>query len=287
MFEISKRLEATVKFTGSRLPTVAILVLFYLPLTAVVVFSFWDRSGLWMEPAFNLDAYLSIKPLLDQLLKSLVLGVVAGLLSVMLAFPVAYYATYKLPDFHRKVLLSILAIPFFVSPFIRITMLIPLIGDNGIINQTLISIGILDQPLTLLFSDVGILIGALITYTPIVIFTGWLSMSMIDKELIDAAKDLRAGPFTAIRTVVIPLAMPGLSIGALFVIASTMGSTVFPVVLGGPSSTSVGLLVQRSFGQLNVPRASAIMVVSSFIYLIGLVLAAQKLKLDKLFDRFQ
>lgn len=165
-------------------------------------------------------------------------------------------------------------------------MLIPLIGDKGLINDTLISIGILNQPVTLLFSDVGIIIGALVTYTPIVIFTGWLSMSMIDRELIDAAKDLRAGPFTAIRTIVIPLAMPGLSIGALFVIASTMGSVVFPVVLGGPSSTSVGLLVQRSFGQLNVPRASAIMVVSSLIYLIGLVLAARKLNLDELFDRF-
>lgn len=239
-----------------------------------------------MEPALNLDAYLSIGPLLDQLLKSLVLGLVAGLLSVILAFPVAYYATYKLPDFHRVVLLSVLAIPFFVSPFIRITMLIPLIGDNGLINDTLISIGILNQPVSLLFSDVGIIIGALVTYTPIVIFTGWLSMSMIDKELIDAAKDLRAGPFTAIRTVMIPLAMPGLSIGALFVIASTMGSVVFPVVLGGPSSTSVGLLVQQSFGQLNVPRASAIMVVSSVIYVIGLVLAARKLNLDELFDQF-
>jgi ABC-type spermidine/putrescine transport system permease subunit I len=287
MSEITNQLEAAVKYTGARTPIAAILVLFYLPLVAVVIFSFWDRSGLWMEPAFNLDAYLSIEPLLDQLLKSLVLGLIAGLLSVILAFPVAYYATYKLQDFHRLVLLSILAIPFFVSPFIRVTMLIPLIGDNGIINEMLLSIGIIDQPITLLFTDVGILIGALVTYTPIVIFTGWLSMSMIDREFIDAANDLRAGPFTAIRTIVIPLAMPGLSIGALFVIASTMGSTVFPVVLGGPSSTSVGLLVERSFGQLNVPRASAIMVVSSFIYLIGLVLAAQKLKLDELFDRFQ
>lgn len=276
---------STVKAASTALPTVAMAVFFYLPLLAVVVFSFWERSGLWMEPAISFGAYLSLAPLADKIGKSVVIGLVAGALSVVMAFPVAYFATFKLSDFRRMALLSVLAIPFFVSPFIRTTMLIPLLGDSGLINEFLLSTGLISRPLSLLFSDTGIVIGAVVTHTPVVIFTGWLSMSMIDEELLDAAADLRATPITAIRTIIAPLALPGLSVGALFVIASTMGSVIFPVVLGGPGATSVGLLVQRSFGQLNVPRAGAIMVVSSVVYLVGLYFAAKHLEIENMFDR--
>ena len=281
-----QKIRSLIKKVGLNLPTVVISLLFYLPLLAVVIFSFWERSNLWMEPAINFDAYIGLWSVSDQIIESIGIGLVAGTLSLIMAFPIAYYATFKLDGIRQMALLSILAIPFFVSSFIRIGMLIPILGDSGIINETLLTIGIINEPISILFTDRAVVIGALITHTPIVIFTGWLSMSMIDKELLQAAADLGAGPITTIRTIVLPLALPGLSIGALFVVAATMGSTIYPVVLGGPSSTSIGLLVERSFGQLNVPRAAAITVVTTSLYLVALYAVAGRLNLEKMFERF-
>jgi len=239
-----------------------------------------------MEPALSLQAYFDLQSVADQMVQSILVGIFAGAVSVAIAFPVAYYATFKLSAFRRMMLLSVLAVPFFVSPFVRTTMLIPILGNSGVINSALVSIGIVNEPIVLMFSTTGIVIGAVVTHTPVVIFTGWLSMSMVDEELLKAASDLRAKPRTIIRTIIVPLSLPGLAVGGLFVTASTMGSTIYPIVLGGPSSTSIGLLVQRSFGQLNVPRAGAIMVVSSLVYLIGLYIASQGLDVEEMFERF-
>lgn len=282
-----QQLVSILKNVGARVPIAAITLFFYFPLIAVVSFSFWERTGFWMEPALSFQSYIGLQSVADEMAESVVVGLFAGAVSVIIAFPVAYYATFKLPAFRRMVLLSILAVPFFVSPFVRTTMLIPIFGNSGIINDALLTVGVVDEPIDFIFSTSGIIIGAVITHTPVVIFTGWLSMSMIDKELIKAASDLRAKPRTVIRTIIVPLALPGLSVGGLFVIASTMGSTIYPIVLGGPSSTSMGLLVQRSFGQLNVPRAGAIMVVSSIIYLVGLYIAARGLDVEEMFERFE
>jgi spermidine/putrescine transport system permease protein len=272
-----------------RTPMAVMLLGFYVPLLSLFVFSFWERSGLWMEPAFTTAAYETLfSTNVGQLTQSFSMGLTTGLVALVLAFPVAYLVTFISSDFQRMVFLSVFAVPFFVSPFVRILLLVPILGADGVVNTALLSLGLIDQPLGfLLFTNVSVLIGTLVSFMPFVIFTGWLSMEMIDKELKQAAEDLGARPLTTIRTVVGPLALPGLLVGVLFVIAASMGEAIFPRVLGGTDAVSIGLMTQRGFAQLNVPFSAAVTVVSLSAYVIGLVVITRYVSLDELFTSFQ
>jgi len=280
------RLREIGSFIAYRSPVVAILLLFYVPILAIVVFSFWTRSGLWMEPALSLESYRRLFAIQGgQLLQSFQLGITVGIIALIMAFPVAYLVTFVSSDFRRMVILSIFAVPFFVSIFIRNIMWIPILGKNGVVNSSLQAVGLIDEPLRfLLFSNTSMIIGALSAFMPFVIFTGWLAMKMIDRELLQAASDLGATPITAVRTVVVPLSMAGLSVGVLFVIAAAMGESIFPLVLGGADAISIGLMTQRSFSQLNVPLAAAVNVISIGAYVIALVVITRFVDLSELFE---
>ncbi len=284
-----RRVKRRAGWLGYRIPSIALLLGYYVPVLSLVVFSFWQRSGLWMEPAFTLVAYETLfTENAPQLAQAVGMGLVAGVVSLLLAFPVAYLVTFVSSDFQRMVFLSVFAIPFFVSPFVRILQLVPILGNNGIINDVLLSLGIISEPITfLLYTNIGVIIGTVVSFVPFVIFTGWLSMEMIDIDLKQAASDLGARPLTTIRTVVVPLALPGLMVGALFVVAASMGEAIFPRVLGGTDAVSIGLMTQRSFAQLNVPFASATAVVALLIYIAGLVGLSRFVNLDELFTSFQ
>jgi spermidine/putrescine transport system permease protein len=280
------RLREIGSFIAYRSPVVAILLLFYVPILAIVVFSFWTRSGLWMEPALSLESYRRLFAIQGgQLLQSFQLGITVGIIALIMAFPVAYLVTFVSSDFRRMVILSIFAVPFFVSIFIRNIMWIPILGKNGVVNSSLQAVGLIDEPLRfLLFSNTSMIIGALSAFMPFVNFTGWLAMKMIDRELLQAASDLGATPITAVRTVVVPLSMAGLSVGVLFVIAAAMGESIFPLVLGGADAISIGLMTQRSFSQLNVPLAAAVNVISIGAYVIALVVITRFVDLSELFE---
>lgn len=284
-----KQLREKVSYVGYRVPLIAMFLGFYVPILSLVVFSFWERSGLWMEPAFTLASYEQLfTESIDQLAKSIGMGLLTGTVALLAAFPVAYLVTFIASDFKRIVFMSIFAIPFFVSPFVRILMLVPILGNNGVINDILMGLGLIDQPITfLLYTDLGVLIGALVSFMPFIIFTGWLSMTMMDEELKHAAEDLGATPLVGVRTIVVPLAMPGLLVGMLFVMAASMGEAIFPRVLGGTDAVSIGLMTQRSFAQLNVPFASAVTVVSLLIYGIALLIITRYVNLGELFTSFQ
>lgn len=284
-----KRIRLGLGYVGYRLPIVALVAGFYLPLTSIFIFSFWERSGLWMEPAFSLKAYVTLFGTNSgQLAHSVGMGITAGLVALVLAFPVAYLVTYVTSDFQRMVFLSIFAIPFFVSPFVRTLMWVPILGKNGTINQVLLTLGIINEPARyLLYTNPSVLIGVLSSFMPFVIFTGWLSMEMMDRELINAASSLGGRPLDVIRTVIVPLALPGLMVGVLFVTAASMGEAVFPLVLGGTDAVSIGLMTQRSFAQLSVPLASAITVTSLVLYVAGLLIITHYVDLGELFTSFQ
>lgn len=273
-------------YVGNRSPIIFMILGFYVPLISIVVFSFWERSGLWMEPAFTMQNYEVMFTRLDsQLIGALRSGLLAGALAIVLALPIAYLASFVMSDFRRMVMLSIFAIPFFVSPFVRITLWVPILGKNGLFNNILIGAGIVDEPVRwFIFSETGMMIGVLSSFAPFVVFTGWLSMQMIDTELLNASSDLGAKPLTTVRKIIIPLALPGISVGGLFVVAATMGESIFPLVLGGTNATSIGLITRRAFTQLNVPLAAAVTVISLVLYIGSLVVITQYVDLDEMFQ---
>lgn len=268
-------------------PVISVGVGFYLPMAAMLVFSFWKSTGLWMEPGFSLAAYQTIFfQQGSQVAGALRLGVTTAIAAVVMAFPVAYFLTFRASEYSRIVILSLFTVPFLVNPLTKVLMWIPILGRNSMFVEVLAQIGILESQQTLLlYGPAGPILGVMASVVPFVVFTSWLSMTILEESLAAAAADLGARPFEVVKDVIVPLSVSGIVIGAIFVFAKAISSPLYASVLGGPSSVSLGLMINRAYGLLAVPQVGALAVLTLVLPVAGLFAVAWYLDLDKIFDR--
>lgn len=280
-----KQIRDLKKYSLMGIPVVALLVGFYIPTGSVVLFSFWENTSLWMEPGFTFAAYESIFARnIMSILLSFATGAVVGVFSGLFGFIVGYFVTYMTTDSRRLIMLSILAIPFVVNELVRTLMWVPVLGRNGVINDVLLSLGLIQSPLEfLLLTNFSVIIVSTATFLPFVIFTSWLSMMMIDYQKIAAAKDLGARPLDLTLTVVIPLSIAGIAIGIAFAFASTIGNADIPFIVGGPSGNSIGRLAADSFSLLNPPRAAAYATLTLLLYTAAVLLLSRRIDITDIF----
>jgi putative spermidine/putrescine transport system permease protein len=152
----------------------------------------------------------------------------------------------------------ICTIPFWTSNVIRMISWIPFLGRNGLINQSLMGLGIVDEPQEwLLYSEFSVILGYVHLYTLFMIVPIFNSMARIDKSLIEAARDQGASGWQVLRNVVIPLSKPGIAVGSIFVLAIVMGDFITVSVLGGGQMPSIGKSIQTELSYLQFPPAAA------------------------------
>ncbi|WP_311170893.1 ABC transporter permease [Halobellus ordinarius] len=259
---------------------------FYLPMAAMFVFSFWKSAGLWMEPGFSLAAYQTIFfQQGSQITGALRLGVTTALAAAIVAFPVAYFLAFRASEYSRIVVLSLFTVPFLVNPLTKVLMWIPILGRNSRLVEALAQIGVLEsQQTVLLYGPAGPVLGLMASVVPFVVFTSWLSMTMLERSLAAAAADLGAGPFEVVKDVIVPLSVSGIAIGAMFVFAKAISSPLYASVLGGPMSNSLGLMINRAYDLLAVPQVSALAVLALVLPVAGLFTVAWYSDLDEMFD---
>lgn len=267
-------------------PAVAVLVVFFvIPLTMTFMWGFWPRTQFWMEPGFTLEAYDSFftSGRVDVYLKSLRLSLISVILSLALGYPVAYFVGRRLPEDVAFGLLFVFVLPFIISSVIRTLSWRFLLGRQGIINQTLVGIGIVNEPLDwLLFSEFSVILGLVTASLPFVIFPVWLSIRTIDDSLLEASADLGARPLTTFRRVTLPLSLPGVFAASIFVFVTAFGETAIPELLGGSGFSTVGTSITSVLGVLNYPLAAAISSISIATMLVLLGLWAYFFDLDNL-----
>lgn len=280
-----KQIHTIKKYSVMGIPIVALLVGFYIPTGSVIVFSFWESTALWMEPGFTFAAYESIfTQNLDSILLALEIAAAVGVLTGVFGFIVGYYATFMTTDFKRVIMLSILAIPFVVNELVRTLMWVPVLGQNGFINNVLVSLGIIQSPLEfLMLTNFGVVLVSASTYLPFVIFTSWLSMELIDKEKLAAAMDLGSRPLNVVLTVVVPLSIAGIAIGVAFAFAATIGNADIPFIIGGTNGTSIGRLAEDAFSVLNPPKAAALATLTLVGYTVALLILSQRADIADIF----
>jgi ABC-type spermidine/putrescine transport system permease subunit I len=256
-------------------------------MAAMLVFSFWKSTGLWMEPGFSLAAYQTIFfQQGSQIAGALQLGATTAIAAVMMAFPVAYFLTFRASEYSRIIILSLFTVPFLVNPLTKVLMWIPIFGRNSMFVEVLAQVGILESQQTLLlYGPAGPVLGLMASVVPFVVFTSWLSMTMLEGSLTAAAADLGARPFEVVKDVIVPLSVSGIVIGAIFVFAKAISSPLYASVLGGPSSVSLGLMINRAYGLLAVPQVSALAVLALVLPVAGLFAVTWYLDLDKIFGR--
>jgi ABC-type spermidine/putrescine transport system permease subunit I len=249
-------------------PGIAFIALgLLLPLTAIVVFSFWRTESYELYADWNVGNYRTLftEPAYRTfLLRSLVGAAAASLICLVYAWPVAYFIA-KYGGRYRLLLVLLLAAPFFTGVLLRITALQGLLGPIGLVNMTLGELGL--PPMTaLMYSKTASLIGHVYLFIPFMVTAIYLSLVNFDFALVEAAKINGAGPIRTFLEVTWPLNWIGSAIGIVLVFIPCLASSVTPKFLGGPSGGTLGMSLGQQFGETGTWALGSAMGVVLFLF---------------------
>jgi putative spermidine/putrescine transport system permease protein len=254
-------------------PFTLVFVLFFLiPLALIVMVSFWNFNEYELLPGFTFKNYFSIFEGCTELtdngdicvtlktyISTLKFCALVWLITLVIGFSVAYFLAFHVrSQGMQTALFLVCTVPFWTSNVIRMISWVPLLGRNGLINQTLTGAGIVDQPVEwLLFSDFSVVLAFVHLYTMFMIVPIFNSMMRIDRSLLEAASDAGASGWQTLWNVIVPLSRTGILIGSIFVITIVMGDFVTIGVMGGQQIASIGKIIQVQTSYLQFPLAAA------------------------------
>ena len=241
------------------------LVFFVAPVLLLLTISFWHTERYRMVPGFTLDNYANIfgnPAIWRSLLLSVETAAFVTIVCAVLSYPIAYFIAKKAGSFKSILLVAVIA-PFWISIVMRVAAWRLLLGENGVLNQFFLFTGLVDEPLSfLLYSPLSSAIGLIYAYLPIYILPLYAAIDNIEDNLIDAAKDLNAGPLRTFWEVTLPLSLPGLIVGAVFCFIFGLGEFVTPALLGGGKQMMFSQIIEDEFHRrLDWPTGAAIAVV--------------------------
>jgi spermidine/putrescine transport system permease protein len=242
-------------------PLLAVLLLLLIPLAVIVIYSFWLRTATGADtPGFYLDNWqeaLTDSFYRDILLHTFKVAAVTTLVCSIAGYPAAYFIARSRGN--KALLLLLLMLPFWVSYIIRTMSWINILGVSGAVNSLLLAVGIIDEPLQMLYNEATVVLGLVHFLLPFMILNVFVSLDSIDQNLIDAAGSLGATRWKAFLEVTLPLSLPGLAAGSLLCFVLAAGTYITPLVLGGPRDAMFANLVfEAIITQLNWPLGSAL-----------------------------
>ncbi|MBV7395542.1 ABC transporter permease subunit [Mameliella sediminis] len=205
-------------------------------------------------------------------LSSLRIALVATICTLLVGYPIAY-GMARAPQEWRPTLLMLVILPFWTSFLIRVYSWIGILSTEGVLNQFLMGIGVIGEPLTILNTNTAVYIGIVYTYLPFMILPIYSALEKLDESLLEAAEDLGSSRFEAFWLVTIPLSRNGIVAGCFLVFIPAIGEFVIPSLLGGSDTLMIGkVLWEEFFSNRDWPVASAVAVVLLLILIIPIVL---------------
>ncbi|UXX83185.1 ABC transporter permease [Roseovarius pelagicus] len=269
-------------------PTLIVIGVFGLfPLTITLIYSFLSPGvygGVTWE--FSTNAYVQFlfeRDIFDDTLsfsstylsiygRSIGLAFVATVGALLIGFPTAYFIASKPPS-QRNFWLFLITLPFWTNLLIRTYAVLLIIRDEGIINLSLQSIGLIDQPLTILYTDLAVFLGLIYSYLPFMVLPLYASLEKLDFRLVEAAYDLYATRFQVLRHVIVPMAKPGIVAGCILVFIPGLGAYITPELLGGGKELMIGNLIALQFGgSRNWPFGSAAALILMVVVMLSLII---------------
>lgn len=272
------------------IPLVFMVVFFLIPLALTLVWSVFERTMFWMEPGFTFAAYGDFfnSGRVDSFLNSIKSAAITVAIAFCLGFPIAVFVRRSLPVHaqHQAILLFIL--PFMISEVIRLFALRPVLGRNGILNDALMSLGLVDEPLSVfLFTPTGVVIGEVLSFLPFMVFCGFLAMEAVPGYVFELCEDIGSGLVATMRRVIIPLAAPGIFAASIFIFVNSLGLFLVPDLLGGPGAANAGTLVVNAIAALDFPLAMAIAAIMVAMMVALLWIGHRMFDLTKLLEPFR
>ena len=242
---------------GYTLLSPAILTMFCLlalPIFTLVTYSFWSQTYVYIDQSFTLKNY---ETFFDKwiygklLLRSIRMSATVTVITILLAYPVAYFLAFRVTR-NKMTWLILINIPFVTSYLLRVLAWKIMLGNNGVINGTLEGLGFIEEPLEyLLYSRFAVVLTLAHAWAAFAILPIYVSLQNIDRSLLEAAADLGDGPVKRFLRITLPLSMPGVIAAAVIEFIPTVGDYITPVMVGGPKGVMIGQIVAAQFGAAN------------------------------------
>ncbi|MBS7561558.1 MULTISPECIES: ABC transporter permease [Pseudomonas] len=254
---------------------IAIGLFLIVPILIVIGYSLMEANPYGgVNQVFSSDAYTSLlfeRQLDDSLafadsylliaLRSIGIAGLTTLITLLIGFPVAVWLAMQ-PVQRRGLLIFLITVPFWANLLIRTYAWILLLRNTGVINNSLMGLGVIHEPLQLLYTDGAVLLGLVYTYAPFVVLPIYATLEKMDIRLLEAAQDLYAGRWRTLRKVVLPIAKPGIFAGAILTFVPCLGAMIAPELLGGGTRMMLGNLIFRQFSDArNWPFGAALSLV--------------------------
>ncbi|MCF3640296.1 ABC transporter permease [Rhizobium sp. TRM95111] len=260
------------------------LIFMIVPYAVMIAVSFWTRQFPLFVPDFqwgNFAQLFSDPQYITVILRTLKIAVLVTLGAILLGYPLAYFLVFTVKSQKwRNLLYMSVIVPLWVSYLLRAYTWKIILGTNGALNSLLLTLGLIDEPLSLfLYNQASMVITLVYIFVPFMVMPLFTVLDNIPKALIEASEDLGVGPFMTFWRVIFPLSLGGLTAGATLTFCLAFGDFVAPVLVGGPDGTMVANLLQSQFGAaLNWPLGSALAT-------LVLILVLAVLTVSSRFDR--
>ena len=267
--------------------TLWLVIFLFLPLISIFVFSFWKSTGHGMTPAFTLEHYQAFfasegffdpsKPdfltpsvFIRTLWSTFRFTITVMAICLVLAYPLAYFLSMQVENFKWQLTLFLLAmVPFWTSYLIRAVAWLPMLGRHGLINEFLVSFGIVEEPVSFfLYSEFSYTMALVQLYVVLAVGPIFFSLAKIDRTLLEAARDMGATPFQIFREIIAPLSLPGVAIGMIFIFVMVMGEFATAVVVYGGKSSTTGTVILNYYAIANYPFAA----VNAFMLMVAMMI---------------
>ncbi|MYD09206.1 MAG: ABC transporter permease [Chloroflexi bacterium] len=257
------------------LPTIAWLFIFFvLPLLIVLVVSFLSRGrgGVALLP-FTLQHYERTFDVFFIILRrSISLAGLTTVICLLVGYPLAFFISTRRRRLVQQITLFLVILPFWTNFLIRTYAWRILLGEQGTINGLLLSVGVIDEPLTMLNTQFAVLVGLVYGFLPFMVLPIYASVERFNFRYVDAAYDLGANDARAFLRVILPLTMPGVLAGCALVFIPSVGAFVTPDLLGGTRGLMIGNLINKQFGGSgNMPLGSALSIVMMAVVMLSLL----------------
>ena len=262
------------------------------PLFVMLLYSFMEKGnyGDVKFGEFSLDGWFAVffqRDLFDDTLgladahiaiiwRSIKLSLSTTVLTLILGFPTAYFIAMRPPK-NREIWVFLVTIPFWTNLLIRTFAMQQIIRNEGLLNNVLIWLGVIDSPLQIMYTDTANLLGMTYVYLPLMVLPLYASIERLDFRLVEAGYDLYASRLQVLRRIIIPIVKPGLIAGSILVFIPSLGAYVTPRVLGGGKNMMLGNLIEMQFGGgRNWPLGAAISITLMALVMIALLFYVRK-----------
>ncbi|SVA20929.1 uncharacterized protein METZ01_LOCUS73783 [marine metagenome] len=277
-----------------------LLVFLVIPLVSIVVFSLWTSTGYGLEADLNFGNYaeyflaegffdpdhrnfLRLSVFIRTLGSTFVYTLEVMVLCLLLGYPIAYFLAMRVSSFKWQMALFLVCmVPFWTSYLIRAVAWLPMLGRRGLLNSLLLSLGIIDKPARfLLYSEFGYTTALAQLYVVLCVGPIFFSLAKIDNDILEAARDMGATAFQIFREIILPLSLPGVAIGMIFIFVMLMGEFATAVVVYGGKASTVGTVILNYYAIANYPFAAVNAIMLMLAMMIGVVIILRLVNIRK------